>query len=150
MDAARELARRYGFELRSAMNNDVNGFAWSLPQIFRQAGVRYFASGINETRSRAPLRRPNAFWWELPDGSRILHWNGEHYLFANYELALHEAVDRAPPRSASTWPSSRPAATIPKTSSPSTRGRGRPTIARPAASFPTGSGNGTPASSRRS
>ena len=98
VDAARELARRYGFDIRSAMNNDVNGFAWSLPQIFRQAGVRYFASGINETRSRAPLRRPNAFWWESPDGSRILHWNGEHYLFANYDLALHEAVDRSAPK----------------------------------------------------
>ena len=98
VDAAREFARRYGFELRSAMNNDVNGFAWSLPQIFRQAGVRYFATGINETRSRAPLRRPNAFWWESPDGSRILHWNGEHYLFGNYELLLHEAVDRSAPK----------------------------------------------------
>jgi hypothetical protein len=98
VDAAREFARRYGFDIRSAMNDDVNGFAWSLPQIFRQAGVRYFASGINETRSRAPLRRPNAFWWESPDGSRILHWNGEHYLFGNYELLLHEAVDRSAPR----------------------------------------------------
>ena len=98
VDVARDLARRYGFELRAAMNDDVNGFAWSLPQIFRQAGVRYFSSGINETRSRAPLRRPNAFWWESPDGSRILHWNGEHYLFANYELLLHEAVDRSAPK----------------------------------------------------
>lgn len=98
VDAAREFARRYGFELRSAMNDDVNGFAWSLPQVFRQAGVRFFASGINETRSRAPLRRPNAFWWESPDGSRILHWNGEHYLFGNYELLLHEAVDHSAPR----------------------------------------------------
>jgi alpha-mannosidase len=98
LDAAKDFARRYGFELRSAMNDDVNGFAWSLPQIFRQAGVRYFATGINETRSRAPLRRPNAFWWESPDGSRILHWNGEHYLFGNYDLLLHEAVDRSAPK----------------------------------------------------
>jgi alpha-mannosidase len=98
VDVARDFARRYGFDLRSAMNDDVNGFAWSLPQVFRQAGVRYFASGINETRSRAPLRRPNAFWWESPDGSRILHWNGEHYLFGNYDLLLHEAVDRSAPK----------------------------------------------------
>ncbi|HSQ79242.1 MAG TPA: glycoside hydrolase family 38 C-terminal domain-containing protein, partial [Candidatus Bathyarchaeia archaeon] len=98
VDAARDFARRYGFDIRSAMNNDVNGFAWSLPQVFRQAGVRYFATGINETRSRAPLRRPNAFWWESPDGSRILHWNGEHYLFGNYDLLLHEAVDRSAPK----------------------------------------------------
>ncbi|MDH4198363.1 MAG: hypothetical protein OEW05_13195, partial [Candidatus Aminicenantes bacterium] len=93
--AARDFARRYGFEVRAAMNNDVNGFSWGLPQIFRQAGVRYFASGINETRSRAPLRRPNAFWWESPDGSRILHWNGEHYLFANYDLLLHEPAEKS-------------------------------------------------------
>jgi alpha-mannosidase len=98
VDAAKAFARRYGFDIRSAMNNDVNGFAWSLPQIFKQAGVRYFATGINETRSKAPLRRPNAFWWESPDGSRILHWNGEHYLFGNYELLLHEAVDRSAPK----------------------------------------------------
>jgi alpha-mannosidase len=98
VDAARAFAKRFGFELRAAMNDDVNGFAWSLPQIFNQAGVRYFATGINETRSRAPLRRPNAFWWESPDGSRVLEWNGEHYLFANYELLLHEAIDRSAPR----------------------------------------------------
>ena len=98
VDAARDLARRYGFEIRAAMNDDVNGFAWSLPQIFRQAGVRYFSSGINETRSRAPLRRPNPFWWEAPDGSRILQWNGEHYLFGNYELLLHEAIERSAPK----------------------------------------------------
>ena len=98
VDAANAFARRYGFDIRSAMNNDVNGFAWSLPQIFKQAGVRYFATGINETRSKAPLRRPNAFWWESPDGSRILHWNGEHYLFGNYDLLLHEAVDRSAPK----------------------------------------------------
>jgi alpha-mannosidase len=98
VDAAKAFAERFGFDLRAAMNDDVNGFAWSLPQIFDQAGVRYFATGVNETRSRAPLRRPNAFWWESPDGSRVLAWNGEHYLFANYELLLHEAVDRSAPR----------------------------------------------------
>ena len=92
---AREAARRYGFDVRSAMNNDVTGYSWALPQIFSRAGVRYFATGINETRSRAPLRRPNAFWWESPDGSRILHWNGEHYLFGNYELLLHEGADKS-------------------------------------------------------
>ncbi len=98
VDLAREYARTYGFEVRSAMNNDVTGFSWALPQVFAQAGIRYFATGINETRSRAPLRRPNAFWWESPDGSRILHWNGEHYLFGNYELLLHEPVAKSAPK----------------------------------------------------
>ncbi len=92
------LGRRYGFPVRAAMNDDVTGFDWALPQIFNQNGIRYYATGINETRSRAPLRRPNPFWWESPDGSRILHWNGEHYLFANYELLLHEPLARSAPK----------------------------------------------------
>ncbi len=86
---AREYSRNLGFPLQSAMNNDVTGYSWASPQILRQVGVRYFAVGLNETRSRAPLRKPNPFYWESPDGSRILVWNGEHYMFSNYQLKLH-------------------------------------------------------------
>jgi len=93
-----EFAKANGFEVVSAMNDDVTGFSWALPQIFRQVGVKYFATGINETRSRAPLRRPCPFWWESPDGSRILEWEGEHYLFANYDLLLHESLDKSAPK----------------------------------------------------
>ena len=95
---ANEMGRRFDFKVQAAMNNDVTGFSWALPQIFKRAGIRYFASGINEDRSRAPLRRPCAFFWESPDGSRILHWNGEHYLFANYGLSLHEGLDKSVPK----------------------------------------------------
>jgi alpha-mannosidase len=95
---AKDLSRTYGFPLRSAMNNDVTGFSWAAPQILSQVWVRYFTTGINETRSRAPLRRPNPFYWQSPDGSKILHWNGEHYLFANYDLLLHEGYERSFPK----------------------------------------------------
>jgi len=95
---ANEMGRTFDFKVRAAMNNDVTGFSWALPQIFKRAGIRYFASGINEDRSRAPLRRPCAFFWESPDGSRILHWNGEHYLFANYGLSLHESLEKSVPK----------------------------------------------------
>jgi len=98
LDFSREFARAYGIDVTCAMNDDLTGFSWALPQIFRQAGIKYFATGINETRSRAPLRRPCAFWWESPDGSRILHWNGEHYLFANYDLLLHEPLSKSSPK----------------------------------------------------
>jgi alpha-mannosidase len=98
VDFSLEFAKKYGFEVTCAMNDDVTGFGWALPQILRQAGIKYFATGINETRSRAPLRRPCPFWWESPDGSRILHWNGEHYLFANYDLLLHEPLPKSSPK----------------------------------------------------
>ena len=94
---ARELSRKYGIPITSAMNNDVTGWSWASPQILSKSGVRYFATGINETRSLAALRRPCAFYWESPDGSRILHWNGEHYLFANYELRIHEGEEKSRP-----------------------------------------------------
>ena len=71
--AARGLSRTYGIPISSAMNNDVTGFSWAAPLVLSRSGVRYFASGINEDRSRAPLRRPCAFYWESPDGSRLLH-----------------------------------------------------------------------------
>jgi alpha-mannosidase len=94
---ARRLVREYGIPLTCAMNNDVTGWSWASPQILSQSGVRYFATGINETRSLAALRRPCAFYWESPDGSRILHWNGEHYLFSNYELRIHEGEEKSRP-----------------------------------------------------
>jgi hypothetical protein len=95
---AKELSRTYGFPLQSAMNNDVTGFSWAVPQILSQVWVRYFTTGINEDRSRAPLRRPNPFYWQSPDGSKILHWNGEHYLFANYGLLIHEGYEKSFPK----------------------------------------------------
>jgi hypothetical protein len=92
------LSRMYGFPLRAAMNNDVTGFSWAAPQVLNQVGVKYFTTGINEDRSRAPLRRPNPFYWESPSGGKVLHWNGEHYLFANYELALHDVYEKSYPK----------------------------------------------------
>lgn len=94
----RELGREYGFGTTCAMNNDVTGFSWAAPQILLQAGVPYFATGINETRARAPLKRPGAFYWESPDGSRVLLWNGEHYLFANTGLLIHQGAERSAAR----------------------------------------------------
>ena len=93
-----ELSRTYGFPLRAAMNNDVTGFSWAAPQILSQVGVKYFSTGINEDRSRAPLRRPNPFYWESPSGDKVLHWNGEHYLFANYDLNLHDEYEKSFPK----------------------------------------------------
>ena len=92
------LSKKYGIQILSAMNDDVNGFSWATPQILSSAGVKYFNTGVNETRSFAPLDRPCAFWWESPDGSKILHWNGEHYLFGNYDMQLHESQEKSLPK----------------------------------------------------
>ena len=50
---------------------DSFGFCWQLPQILKQAGIEYFVTGKlhwNDT-----TKFPHGwFWWESPDGSRIL------------------------------------------------------------------------------
>lgn len=95
---AREISDRYGVNIVSAMQNDVNGYSWGVPQVMHRFGVKYFSVGINATRSVAPLNRPCAFWWESIDGSRVLTWNAEHYHFANIDLAIHEGLDVCVPK----------------------------------------------------
>ncbi len=76
--------RELGAKVLSAMQNDVNGYALSLPRLLRGAGVTYFATGINRTRSIVPFDRPTGLHWEAPDGSSVLTWRGEHYMAGNY------------------------------------------------------------------
>ncbi|MCX6566670.1 MAG: glycosyl hydrolase-related protein [Candidatus Aminicenantes bacterium] len=95
---AKDFSRALAFPLGAAMNNDVTGFSWAAPQVLSQAGIHYFAVGINETRASAPLRRPNPFYWQSPDGAKILVWNGEHYLFSNLHLLLHKELAESEPR----------------------------------------------------
>lgn len=78
------LRRELGAEIVSAMQNDVNGYALSLPRLLRGCGVKYFATGINRTRSIVPFDRPTGLHWEAPDGSSVLTWRGEHYMAGNY------------------------------------------------------------------
>ncbi len=55
-----------------AIQNDVNGVPRAGAVALLDRGVRYLFSGLNEDSGRAPMRRPAAFWWKMPDGRRIL------------------------------------------------------------------------------
>jgi hypothetical protein len=85
-----QLRRELGAEIVTATQNDVNGYALSLPRLLAGCGVKYFATGINETRSLRPFDRPTGLHWESPDGSSVLTWRGEHYMAGNY---LNETTD---------------------------------------------------------
>lgn len=73
-----------GIPITTAMQNDVNGIAWCMPDYFKNSGVKYLIMGINETRSIRPFDIPTSFWWESPSGERILSFRGEHYMTANF------------------------------------------------------------------
>lgn len=69
-DYACELSQKYGRRYHSAKMTDVPGHTWMLPSLLAKAGVRFLHLGCNE--SCTPPAVPMLFWWEGPDGSRIL------------------------------------------------------------------------------
>src|SRR5213083_153104 len=85
---AGKLARERGLTVLSAQITDVPGQALTFPMLLAASGVKYLASGPNPDRA-APLlpagtategiAYPQLYYWEGPDGSRILHWRAHHY-----------------------------------------------------------------------
>lgn len=74
------MARALGVERSDlAMMDDVPGFVRWLPQVMAASGVHYFLNGSNlfigGGTSLAPGHVP--FYWESPDGSRVLTWVSE-------------------------------------------------------------------------
>lgn len=69
--------------VKTAMQNDVNGIAWCMPDYFKNTGVKYLVMGINMTRSILPFDKPTCFWWESPSGARLLAFRADHYMTGN-------------------------------------------------------------------
>ncbi len=65
------LARKFGQPLStSAKMSDVPGQSWLIPTLFTHAGIKFYHMGgpvVNKELGLPPL-----FWWEGPDGSRLL------------------------------------------------------------------------------
>ena len=67
----RWFEKEYGVDVRVGWNPDSFGFDWQLPQIYKKSGVDFFMTtklGWNDT-NKLPF---HLFWWESPDGSRVL------------------------------------------------------------------------------
>ncbi len=68
---AARLAREAGVPLpRDAKMTDVPCHSWIIPTLLRHAGVDFLHLGCNAASSSP--RVPTLFWWEGPDGSRVL------------------------------------------------------------------------------
>ncbi|MGH7522070.1 MAG: hypothetical protein ACREMI_12425 [Gemmatimonadales bacterium] len=86
---AGKLARERGLTFLSAQITDVPGQTLTFPMLLAASGVKYLASGPNPERA-VPLLPPaggsaegtgypQLYYWEGPDGSRVLHWRAHHY-----------------------------------------------------------------------
>jgi hypothetical protein len=70
------LAKRLGGKITTAIQDDVPGYSWAYPQAMKQHGIKYFLTGINTSFGGEPdlLYKDMPFYWEGPDGSRVLTW----------------------------------------------------------------------------
>jgi len=66
----------FGFELNTIYQNDVPGYAWPLPSVLANSGVKYMATGINDAFGGGPKlpKQHNPFYWQGPDGNSVLTW----------------------------------------------------------------------------
>jgi hypothetical protein len=71
MNFSSALSRQFGQPLaRDAKMTDVPSHCWVLPTLLKNAGVEFLHLGCNSASSSPQL--PPLFWWEGPDGSRVL------------------------------------------------------------------------------
>lgn len=92
--------QHYGVDVRIGWNPDSFGYTWQLPQIYKRSGIDYFVTQKmtwNDT-NQLPFK---LFWWESPDGSKVLTYFPHDYGNSNLSPVrlAHDTVqarDRAP------------------------------------------------------
>jgi alpha-mannosidase len=74
--AKRYFKQKFGVDVKIGWLPDSFGFNWNLPQIYRKSGIDYFVTHKLKwqvERNNPPIPFPyHLFWWEGPDGSRVL------------------------------------------------------------------------------
>jgi alpha-mannosidase len=78
----RFFQKEYGVFARIGWNPDSFGYNWQLPQIYKRSGMDYFVTQKmhwNDT-NQLPFR---LFWWESPDGSKVLTYFPTDYVHDN-------------------------------------------------------------------
>lgn len=79
-----KLFKEQGLEVRSAMQNDVNGIAWSFSEFFPDLGIKYLIMGTHGHKALISFDKPTVFWWESPSGKKTLTFRAEHYNYGNF------------------------------------------------------------------
>jgi alpha-mannosidase len=68
----RYLKEKFGYEPRLFLSPDTFGHPWTLPQILKKSGIDYYYF------MRSSERDYDIFWWQGPDGSRVLTFNSSY------------------------------------------------------------------------
>jgi len=84
----RYFREKLGVDVEVAWLPDSFGFCWTLPQILAKSGIKYFLT--QKLRWNDTTVFPyNIFWWQAPDGSRVL----AHQTLGSYSEGLERWDD---------------------------------------------------------
>jgi alpha-mannosidase len=79
------FSRVHGTPFNYANITDVPTYTWSYASILASAGIKYFLAGSDNGRGGVfavpgRLNESSPFWWEGPDGKKVLFWYSRHYM----------------------------------------------------------------------
>ncbi len=91
----RYFQRHYGRRAKVGWTPDSFGYPWTLPQIYRQAGLDYFVT--QKIRWNDSTQLPyDAFYWEGRDGTRLFTYNPYGYdSDLEPQQLIHDRLDDA-------------------------------------------------------
>jgi len=70
------IKKKFGIEPKICWEPDTFGHPWTIPQILKKSGIEYYY--FMRCGKGFPM-----FWWEGPDGSRVLAFNSAYNAFIN-------------------------------------------------------------------
>ena len=71
--------KNFGVDIRIGWNPDSFGYNWQLPQIYKKSGIDYFVTSKLLWATDYTKFPYLLFWWEAPDGSRLLTYFPHEY-----------------------------------------------------------------------
>ncbi|MHB1675322.1 MAG: glycoside hydrolase family 38 N-terminal domain-containing protein [Acidobacteriaceae bacterium] len=90
--ASADFSRKYGTPFNYANITDVTSFSWSYASILASAGIHELFSGSDNYRApvllQGHLNEDSPFWWQCPDGQKVLLWYSRHYMQMQFMFGL--------------------------------------------------------------
>jgi alpha-mannosidase len=71
--------QKFGVDVKIGWNPDSFGYTWQLPQIYKQSGIDSFVTQKLLWAHEFTTFPYKLFWWQAPDGSRILTYFPHDY-----------------------------------------------------------------------
>jgi alpha-mannosidase len=92
-----DFSRTHGTPFNYANITDVPSYSWSYASVLAAAGIPYLLAGSNN--DRAPvlmlghLNERSPYYWEGPDGGRVLFWYSRHYMQMQFLFGLPPLIE---------------------------------------------------------